>query len=396
MKGVVEKGVVEPVSQSVTTTEDRLTEVATRVEGVAPSVPPVRRSHHESTEQSFTDRFRGLGVALEDFVPRNLPQNIASLAGVASKAASKAARNVIQEDSEEDSEEENTEENPEENPPSQPPKTMTTFSQKIRVWRTDCRAHQYLKEAKESPNQTIARYALTLADYNFTVEWIPGVKMPGPAITHRVQCGRQIQYNTIQGVKMIADPLSRMVLLPAERDSMTLPEICFGETMGKRIFAEKAGRKLIQNPLLFYTPQSQIKLCEEIEKEEDFEDGVRRERVICHCVVPITEHERAAEGLKDVFEISTSRIKDIPLFQVSEETLQSEKSAENSADKSAENSVENPAEESTQSKKTPEVRNLSHLEPTLTRGEEIKSEAMRHVRAFILYNKLPELPELRG
>ena len=34
------------------------------------------------------------------------------------------------------------------------------------------------------------------------------------------------------------------------RDSMTLPEICFGETMGKGIFAEKAGRKLILKPLI--------------------------------------------------------------------------------------------------------------------------------------------------
>ena len=75
-----------------TPTEDRLTEVATRVENVAPSVPPVQRSHHESTEaQSFADRFRGLGVAPEDFVPRNLPENLASLAGAASKTA-KAAR----------------------------------------------------------------------------------------------------------------------------------------------------------------------------------------------------------------------------------------------------------------------------------------------------------------
>ena len=69
-KALVEKAVVESVSQSVTPTEDRLTEVATRVEGVAPSVPPVRSSQHKSTEaHSFTDRFRGLGVALEDFVP---------------------------------------------------------------------------------------------------------------------------------------------------------------------------------------------------------------------------------------------------------------------------------------------------------------------------------------
>ena len=61
------------------------------------------------------------------------------------------------------------------------------------------------------------------------------------------------------------------------RDARTLPEICFGETMGKRIFAEKAGRKLTQNPLLFYTPQSQIKLCEEIETEEELGEGERLE-----------------------------------------------------------------------------------------------------------------------
>jgi len=32
------------------------------------------------------------------------------------------------------------------------------------IWRTDCRAHQYLLNAKESPNQTIARYSLFLSD----------------------------------------------------------------------------------------------------------------------------------------------------------------------------------------------------------------------------------------
>ena len=43
---------------------------------------------------------------------------------------------------------------------------------------------------------------------------------------------------------------------------------------------------------------------------------------------------------------------------------------------------------STQNEKLP--RSLSHLGPTLTRGEQIKLEAMRFVRAFILYDKLPE------
>ena len=40
--------------------------------------------------------------------------------------------------------------------------------------------------------------------------------------------------------------------------------------------------------------------------------------------------------------------------------------------------------------KSTEVRSLSHLGPTFTRGEEIKFEAIRHVQAFILEDKLPK------
>ena len=45
--------------------------------------------------------------------------------------------------------------------------------------------------------------------------------------------------------------------------------------------------KASPNPLLFVTPQGQMRLCEEIDKEEEFEHGVRRERVTCHSIVPV-------------------------------------------------------------------------------------------------------------
>ena len=38
------------------------------------------------------------------------------------------------------------------------------------VWRSDYRAHEFLYEAKSPLNPTIARYALTLAEFDFTVE----------------------------------------------------------------------------------------------------------------------------------------------------------------------------------------------------------------------------------
>ena len=70
------------------------------------------------------------------------------------------------------------------------------------LWRTDCRAHQYLEQSQLSTNQTIAQYSLTLQEYSFAVEWIPGMKM-------------------------IADPFSRMVLLRARQEAFTLSEILF-------------------------------------------------------------------------------------------------------------------------------------------------------------------------
>lgn len=106
------------------------------------------------------------------------------------------------------------------------------------MWRTDCRAHQFLLDAKESPNKTIARYSLFLSDYNFKLEWVPGLKM-------------------------IADPFSRMMLLPAGREAIYLPEICFGK-FGKRIHADKAGGKAQDTPVLLYTPVTVMMLCDEV------------------------------------------------------------------------------------------------------------------------------------
>ena len=45
------------------------------------------------------------------------------------------------------------------------------------VWRSDCRAHEFLHKAKSSSNSTIARYALTLSEFDFRTKWIPGIRM---------------------------------------------------------------------------------------------------------------------------------------------------------------------------------------------------------------------------
>ena len=44
------------------------------------------------------------------------------------------------------------------------------------VWRSDCRAHEFLHEAKLSTNHTIARYALTLSEFNYRVECVSGAR----------------------------------------------------------------------------------------------------------------------------------------------------------------------------------------------------------------------------
>ena len=56
------------------------------------------------------------------------------------------------------------------------------------IWRTDARAHKYIMDNKFSPNQVLARYFVGLQGFRFKVEWI-------------------------SGLKTIADPLSRMVVV---------------------------------------------------------------------------------------------------------------------------------------------------------------------------------------
>ena len=85
------------------------------------------------------------------------------------------------------------------------------------VWRSDCRAHEFLNKARLSSNPTIARYALTLSDFDFRVEWVPGTKM-------------------------IADPFSRLILVSGvDRDEcVSLPEVVFGITVGRKIAASRS------------------------------------------------------------------------------------------------------------------------------------------------------------
>ena len=99
------------------------------------------------------------------------------------------------------------------------------------VWRSDCRAHEFLHTAKTSTNPTIARYALTLADFDFRMEWIPGLTM-------------------------IADSFSRLVITACgPNEAISLPEIVFGIPLGGRILAAKHGVSTVPaSPLLLYQP----------------------------------------------------------------------------------------------------------------------------------------------
>ena len=95
------------------------------------------------------------------------------------------------------------------------------------VWLSDYQAYKFLHEAKVSPNQTIASYMLALAEFDFKVEWIPGVTM-------------------------IADAFSRIVMLPEGRDALTFAEIVFGPLLGKQVLDIKEGRG--SAPLLWFSP----------------------------------------------------------------------------------------------------------------------------------------------
>ncbi|KAF3927492.1 Protease [Arthrobotrys entomopaga] len=72
------------------------------------------------------------------------------------------------------------------------------------TWINDSRASSYIKTARTSTNPAIANYALTLSEYHYTPVWT-------------------------SGLKMIADSLSRLVVMPAEADvAITMKEMVFG------------------------------------------------------------------------------------------------------------------------------------------------------------------------
>lgn len=82
------------------------------------------------------------------------------------------------------------------------------------TWRTDAKAHKYIMHNKLSPNQALARYFVGLQAFRFGIEWIPGLKM-------------------------IADPFSRMVVIPAISDAAaTIKAIVFGSDLDLRLLSE--------------------------------------------------------------------------------------------------------------------------------------------------------------
>ena len=77
-------------------------------------------------------------------------------------------------------------------------------------------------------NSTIVRYVLTLAEFDFTVEWIPVVRI-------------------------IVDSFSRMMLVPSERtgEALSLLEIVFGKMLGERLKGPMAEVKSEVSFLIF-------------------------------------------------------------------------------------------------------------------------------------------------
>lgn len=153
------------------------------------------------------------------------------------------------------------------------------------VWRSDCRAHEFLHKAKYSSNATIARYALTLSEFDFTVEWVPGLAM-------------------------IADPMSRMVLHPCEgSEAMTLPEIVFGQSMGARIASIK---RKIPPPLLHFQPQYSLVVQAPCMLEVDLQDvGWQSIDVLAHAIVPL-----GGDMALDGRDVELGVLRDIPLYPV--------------------------------------------------------------------------------
>ena len=181
-------------------------------------------------------------------------------------------------------------------------------------------------------------------------------------------------------MKMIADPFSRMVLLPARQEAFTLPEIVFDSTLGNLIHAEKVdkGRESRTMDMLLYSPGSQLKLCEERQIELECEDDIRSERVLCHCTVPVTtEHEWASVmgsrqdeeetslEVQEEAQISMGPAAEVPLFNLSE--------------------VDKVDKEPVQEEEVEVVDS-----PTFTKSEYMKLEAVRFVRAYLQDGSLPD------
>ena len=133
------------------------------------------------------------------------------------------------------------------------------------VWRSDCRAHEFLHQAKYSSNSTIARYALTLAEFDFRVEWIPGITM-------------------------IADCFSRLTLQPAsDGEALTLPEIVFGTDVGSRIAAARKGKPVA--PLLLYQAVPFPVRTEYLMEIDDELLGCQVVPVLRQSIIPVSSNE---------------------------------------------------------------------------------------------------------
>ena len=85
------------------------------------------------------------------------------------------------------------------------------------TWRTDAKAHKYITDNKLSPNPALVRYFVGLQAFRFTVEWIPGLKM-------------------------IADPFSRMVIVKGDQQAFSVREF---EVLRKLVFGDDLGQRLL-------------------------------------------------------------------------------------------------------------------------------------------------------
>ena len=87
------------------------------------------------------------------------------------------------------------------------------------TWRTDTKAHKYITDNKLSPNPALARYLVGLQAFRFTVEWIPGLRM-------------------------IADPFSRMVVINGDEHAFSIREV---DVIRRLVFGEDLGRRLLEH-----------------------------------------------------------------------------------------------------------------------------------------------------